>query len=114
MAKSIVDGVLFSDGELPGEEIQHVVITISKQNALPSDLKKKMALKVKALGGNAVSNFEVAQSGHHWVFTASPFMWDSEINLTRYTDPIMDSLIQYMCLKVLDHTGQRVQEVVYT
>jgi hypothetical protein len=78
MAKSIVDGVLFSDGELPGEEIQQVVITISKQNALPSDLKKKMALKVKALGGNAVSNFEVAQSGHHWIFTASPFMWDTE------------------------------------
>ena len=78
MAKSIVDGVLFSDGDLPGAEIQQVVISISKQNALPSDLKKKMATKVKTLGGNAVSNFEVAQSGHHWIFTASPFMWDTE------------------------------------
>jgi hypothetical protein len=78
MAKSIVDGVLFSDADLPGEEIQQVVISISKQNALPSDLKKKMAAKVKALGGNALSNFEVAQSGHHWIFTASLFMWDTE------------------------------------
>ena len=37
-----------------------------------------MAKKVKELKGNAVSNFEVAQSGHHWVFTASILMWDTE------------------------------------
>jgi hypothetical protein len=78
MAKSIVDGILFSDGDLPGDEIEQVVISISRQNALPSDIKKKMAAKVKALGGNAVSNFEVAQSGHHWLFTASILMWDTE------------------------------------
>jgi hypothetical protein len=78
MAKSIVDGILFSDSELPGEDIEDIVISVSRQNALPSDLKKKMAKKVKELKGNAVSNFEVAQSGHHWVFTASILMWDTE------------------------------------
>jgi hypothetical protein len=78
MAKSIVDGVLFSDLELPGEEIEDIVISVSRQNALPSDIKKKMAKKVKELKGNAVSNFEVAQSGHHWIFTASILMWDTE------------------------------------
>jgi hypothetical protein len=78
MAKSIVDGILFSDLDLPGEEIQDIVVSVSRQNALPSDLKKKMAKKVKELKGNAVSNFEVAQSGHHWIFTASILMWDTE------------------------------------
>lgn len=78
MAKSIVDGVLFSDGDLPGDNLEQVVVSISKQNALPSEIKKKMAKKVKELGGNAVSNFEVAQSGHHWLFTASILMWDTE------------------------------------
>ena len=78
MAKSLVDGILFSDLDLPGEEIQDIVVSVSRQNALPSDLKKKMAKKVKELKGNAVSNFEVAQSGHHWVFTASILMWDTE------------------------------------
>ena len=78
MAKSIVDGILFSDLDLPGEEIQEIVVSVSRQNALPSDLKKKMAKKVKELKGNAVSNFEVAQSGHHWIFTASILMWDTE------------------------------------
>ena len=78
MAKSIVDGVLFSDSELPGEEIEDIVISISRQNALPSDVKKKMAKRVRELKGNAVSNFEVAQSGHHWIFTASILMWDTE------------------------------------
>ena len=78
MAKSIVDGILFSNSELPGDDIKQVVVSISKQNALPSDLKKKMAAKVKELGANAVSNFEVAQSGHHWIFTASILMWDTE------------------------------------
>ena len=78
MAKSIVDGILFSDLDLPGEEIQDIVVSVSLQNALPSDLKKKMAKKVKELKGNAVSNFEVAQSGHHWIFTASILMWDTE------------------------------------
>lgn len=78
MAKSIVDGILFSDSELPGEDVEDIVVSVSRQNALPSDLKKKMAKKVKELKGNAVSNFEVAQSGHHWVFTASILMWDTE------------------------------------
>ena len=78
MAKSIVDGILFSDLDLPGEEIQEIVVSVSRQNELPSDLKKKMAKKVKELKGNAVSNFEVAQSGHHWIFTASILMWDTE------------------------------------
>jgi hypothetical protein len=78
MAKSIVDGILFSDLDLQGEEIQDIVVSVSRQNALPSDLKKKMAKKVKELKGNAVSNFEVAQSGHHWIFTASILMWDTE------------------------------------
>jgi hypothetical protein len=78
MAKSIVDGILFSDLDLPGEEIEDIVVSVSRQNALPSDLKKKMAKRVKELKGNAVSNFEVAQSGHHWIFTASILMWDTE------------------------------------
>ena len=78
MAKTIVDGILFSDAELPGEQLEQIVVSISRQNALPSDLKRKMAKKVKELKGNAVSNFEVAQSGHHWIFTASILMWDTE------------------------------------
>ena len=78
MAKSVVDGVLFSDIDLPGTVIQQVTVSISRQNTLPSDLKKKMAEQVKSLGGNAVSNFEVAQSASHWTFKASIFMWDSE------------------------------------
>ena len=78
MAKSIVDGILFSDSELPGTEIEEIIVSISRQNALPSELKKKMAKKVKELGGNAVSNFEIAQFGHHWLFTASILKWDTE------------------------------------
>ncbi len=78
MAKSIVDGILFSDSDLPGDYVERVVVSISRQNALPSDLKKKMARKVRELKGNAVSNFEVAQSGHHWIFTASVLIWDTE------------------------------------
>jgi hypothetical protein len=78
MAKSIVEGVLFSDSELPGEDLGQVVVSISKQNTLPSDIKKKMAKKVKSLGANAVEKFETAQSGHHWLFTASILMWDTE------------------------------------
>lgn len=78
MAKTIVDGILFSDAELPGEQLEQIVVSISRQNALPSDLKKKMAKKVRELKGNAVSNFEVAQSAHHWIFTASILMWDTE------------------------------------
>lgn len=78
MAKSIIDGVLFSDSDLPGDDLQQIVVEVSRQNALPSDVKKKMAAKVREIGGNAVSNFEVAQAGHHWLFTASLWKWDSE------------------------------------
>ena len=78
MAKSIVDGVLFSDKDLPGEDVGRIVVSISKQNALPSDVKKKLSIKAKELGANAVANFETAQSGHHWLFTASILMWDTE------------------------------------
>lgn len=78
MAKTIVGGVLFSDGELPGEELGQVVAQISKQNALPSEIKARLAEKAKALGANSVKNFETAQAGHHWLFTASILMWDTE------------------------------------
>lgn len=78
MSKTIISGILFSDTDLPGEYLQDIVVSISRQNALPSDIKKKMVAKVKELGGNAVANFEVAQSAHHWLFTASPLTWDSE------------------------------------
>ena len=44
MAKSIVEGVLFSDGELPGESLGQITVEISKQNALPSDKKKKLSV----------------------------------------------------------------------
>lgn len=77
MGKSIADGVLFSDGELPGEERGQVVVQISRQNALPSDLKKKLAAKARELGANGVKNFETAQAGHHWIFQLT-FKWDSE------------------------------------
>ena len=78
MSKSIVGGVLFSDGELPGEDLGQVVAQISRQNALPSDIKQKLAQKAKDLGANGVSNFEIAQAGHHWLFNASLLKWDSE------------------------------------
>lgn len=78
MAKSIVEGVLFSDGELPGENLGQITVEISKQNALPSDIKRKLSAKAKALGANAVANFETAQAGHHWLFTASLLKWDTE------------------------------------
>lgn len=98
MAKSIVDGILFSDSDLPGDYVERVVVSISRQNALPSDLKKKMARKVRELKGNAVSNFEVAQSGHHWIFTASVLIWDTESlygvgNVKRISkDQMLDAL----------------------
>ena len=78
MAKSIVGGVLFSDGELPGVQLGQVLAEISRQNALPSDIKQKLADEAKSLGANAVMNFETAQAGHHWLFTASILKWDTE------------------------------------
>lgn len=78
MSKSIVNGILISTEKLPGEDLGRVVVEISRQNALPSDLKAKLSEKVKALGGNALEGFESAQSGHHWLFTASILKWDTE------------------------------------
>ena len=78
MSKSVIDGVLFSDGELPGENKGQIVAEISRQNALPSDIKRKLAKKAKELGANGVSNFDLAQNGHHWIFTASILKWDTE------------------------------------
>lgn len=78
MSKAVIGGVLVSTDELPGEEIEQVVVEISRQNALPSDVKKKAAERAKALGANGLKNFETAQAGHHWLFTASLLKWDTE------------------------------------
>jgi len=78
MSKSVIDGVLFSDGDLPGEKMGEVTAKISKQNALPSEIKRHLASKAKQLGANGVANLEIAQTAHHWIYTASPFKWDSE------------------------------------
>ncbi len=78
MSKGIFGGVLISDSELPGEEKGEVVVKISRQNALPSEIKLKMAEAAKAIGANGVKNFETAQAGHHWLLNANPLKWDSE------------------------------------
>ena len=67
MSKSVIDGVLFSDGDLPGEKMGDVIAKISKQNALPSEIKSHLASKAKLLGANGVANFEMAQTAHHQV-----------------------------------------------
>jgi len=78
MYKAIVNGVLFSDGELPGDNKGQIIASISRQNALPSQLQEKLAQQAKSLGANAVMNFDIAQAGHHWLFTASILKWDTE------------------------------------
>jgi hypothetical protein len=78
MAKGIFEGVLISDGDLPGEEKGQLIVSISRQNALPSDIKNKIAEAAKAAGANGVKNFEIAQAGHSWFANANLLKWDSE------------------------------------
>lgn len=59
MAKFIVNGVLLSEGTLPGEVRGEVSVRLNRSNALPSRIKELLSDEVKVRGGNALQNLKI-------------------------------------------------------
>jgi uncharacterized protein YbjQ (UPF0145 family) len=55
------DGVVFCESALKGKMIQEIKEIGATQNTTLLDVKKKMAAKAKAVGGNAIIHFTYAQ-----------------------------------------------------
>lgn len=74
-----LQGVFFTEAEISSlPVIKHILVEISRQNSSLTQIKEKMALEVKSLGGNAVMNFKYGQKAHKGMKLLNPFKWDTE------------------------------------
>lgn len=64
------DGIIFCEGKLDGAEVSAIRVELSRQNALLSELKSRMAYKAKSCGANAIINYSYQQ-------TKKIFGWDN-------------------------------------
>lgn len=76
---TICDDIFFTESTIPnGFHLKHLHVEISLQNSNLTEIKKILAKKVKALGGNALINFKYGQKKHEWWELVFTFKWDTE------------------------------------
>lgn len=69
-----VDGVYFTEQELPGQVLGKIRVAAPTQNTTLSEVKKEMARKARALGGNCVAHFQYGQKADRFF----SWRWDTE------------------------------------
>lgn len=76
---SICDDIFFTEKSISNSNIvEHIHVEISRQNSNLLEIKNELARKVKARGGNALSNFKYGQKKHEWWQLVFTFKWDAE------------------------------------
>lgn len=71
-------GVFFTEATIAGAPaLGNVSVEISRQNANLGEVKRALAEKVKAAGGNALMQFTYGQKAHPW-WQLLALKWDSE------------------------------------
>ena len=72
---TVQDGVVFCEGTLEGAHIQDIKEIGATQNTTLLELKAKMAVKAKSMGGNVIINFTYSQKADRM---KNIFKFDSE------------------------------------
>lgn len=75
---TVHSGVFITEGELPGESLGEVSVTIGRQNANLAEVKEKLAAEAARRGANAVARLRYGQQKHKPMQLLNPFRWDTE------------------------------------
>lgn len=79
------DGIFFTEGPISGAiRLGAVSVDSNKQNTNLEELKRKLAIKVRNLGGNALDEFKYVQQGTVWSFSST--RWRASGNAVSATD----------------------------
>ena len=73
-----VNGVIFCEKKLAGDRIGPISIKAPSQNSTLTELKAEMAVRAKAMGGDAIVNFTYGQKADKGMSLFNPFKWDTE------------------------------------
>ena len=73
-----VDGVLFTESSLEMDSIGSISVRAKTQNTLLGDVKKEVAERVKAMGGNGLMRYSYSQKADNPLKDAFWIRWDSE------------------------------------
>ena len=76
------EGVYFSEGHLEGQVIGPIEVRAATQNTLLSAVKSQVAIKARAMGGDAVMNYSYTQAADRGL---NLFKWDNERLTVRGT-----------------------------
>lgn len=71
-------GVFVTEGDLPGESLGAISISIGKQNANLAEIKEKLAAEAARRGANAVARLQYGQHRHGPLKLMNPLRWDTE------------------------------------
>jgi hypothetical protein len=71
-------GVFITEGELPGESLGVISVSIGRQNADLSEVKERLAGEAVKRGANAVSKLTYGQQKHGPLGLVNPLRWDTE------------------------------------
>jgi hypothetical protein len=75
---TVHQGVFVTEGNLPGESLGEVSVSIGRQNANLAEVKEKLAAEALKLGANAVANLRYGQRKHGPLQLVNPLRWDTE------------------------------------
>lgn len=71
-------GVFVTEGDLPGDSLGEISVSIGKQNANLSEVKEKLAAEAAKRGANAVVCLRYGQRRHGPGKLINPLRWDTE------------------------------------
>jgi hypothetical protein len=71
-------GVFVTEGDLPGQSLGGISVSIGRQNATLDQVKDRLAVEAARRGANAVIHFRYGQQKHGPVQLLNPFRWDTE------------------------------------
>jgi hypothetical protein len=72
------EGIFVTEGDLPGDSIGPVKVSIGRQNANLDEVKDRLARVAARQGANAVCNLRYGQRKHGPAKLINPFRWDTE------------------------------------
>ncbi|HEU5254093.1 MAG TPA: hypothetical protein VFU16_12290 [Solirubrobacterales bacterium] len=76
---TVHQGVFVTEGDLPGESLGKVSVSIGKQNANLAEIKEKLAAEAHKRGANAVASLRYGQRKHGPLQLVNPLRWDTEV-----------------------------------
>ena len=79
-----IDGIWFTPKTILNSQLlESLIVKSDRQNTLLGDLRKNLAEKVKAAGGNALTNYRYKQIATIWSFSSARWIAEGDAVIAK-------------------------------